>query len=129
MFIRRGMKALRSLSLVANAIRRLFEMRMHLIAAEFRLERMRLIRCLLLTILGATLLGTAVLVTSTLIVLTVAEDNRIWVLGIIASSLFATAALCIGIAAHYVFGSSTPFKASADALKEDGECLISLLRK
>jgi uncharacterized membrane protein YqjE len=123
------MNALRSLSLVASAIKRLLEMRVDLFAAEFELERMRLIRCLFLSILGATLLGTAVLVTSTLIVITVAEESRITVLGIIAFSLFATAGLCIGFSLHYVFGSGTPFKATTEALKEDGECLISLLRK
>lgn len=129
MFIQNGMNALRSLSLVATAIKRLLELRMQLFAAEFKLERIRLIRCLLLSVLGATLLGTAVLATSTLIVLAVDEEHRLWTLGIIAFALFATAALCLGIALHYVFGSRTPFQASTDALKEDSECLISLLRK
>ncbi|MCC5807260.1 MAG: phage holin family protein [Opitutales bacterium] len=123
------MNTMRSLSLVGRAIARLIEMRVCLFAAEFQLERMRFIRCLVLSILGATLLGTAVLAATALLVMSVAEENRITALGVVAGLLFGAAALCIGVSLHYVFGGRAPFKASTDAIKEDGECLISLIKK
>ncbi|MCC5838622.1 MAG: phage holin family protein [Opitutales bacterium] len=119
---------MRSLSLVGSALARLIEMRVRLFAAEFQLERMRLIRYLILSILGATLLGTAVLVTTALMVLAVEEENRLTVLASVAVFLFVTAALCIGFSLQYVFGGDTPFKGSTDALREDGECLLSLVK-
>jgi uncharacterized membrane protein YqjE len=123
------MNTLRSLSAVGRAVAVLIEMRMRLFAAEFKLERMRLIRCIVLSILGATLLGTAFLVASTLIIFSIAEENRITALAVITVFLFSSASLCLGIALHYVYADKIPFKASAEALREDGECLISQLRK
>jgi uncharacterized membrane protein YqjE len=119
---------MRSLALVGRAFARLIELRIALFAAEFQLERMRLIRCLVLSILGATLLGTSFLTATALIVFSVAEENRLTVLGIATVLLFGSAALCIGFSLHYVFGGRSPFKASTDALKEDGACLLSHLK-
>ncbi len=120
---------MRSLAIVGGALARLIETRMLLFVAEFQLERMRLIRCLVLAILGATLLGTAFLVATTLIFLSVAEEHQSLVLGITLLFLLGTAAACIGFSLHYIFGGQTPFKATTDALKEDGECLISQIKK
>lgn len=119
---------MRSLSLVGRAVAHLLEMRGRLFVAELQLERMRLIRCLVLAILGATLLGAAVLTAIALVVFTVAVENRTMVLGVSTALLFGSAAICIGIVLNYVYGD-LPFKASTDALKEDGECLISQLKK
>ncbi|MCC5788072.1 MAG: phage holin family protein [Opitutales bacterium] len=120
---------MRSLSLLGSTAAHLVAMRVRLLAAEFHLERMRFLRCLFLSVLGGTLLGTALLAATALIVLSVSEENQIMVLGIIVLVLLGMAALCIGFTLHYLFGASTPFQASTDALKEDGKCLTSLLNK
>ncbi len=124
-----AMRAMRSLSLIGGAVASLVEMRMRLFAAELQFERMRLIRCLVLSVLGAALLGTGFLTGTALVVISVAEENRVTVLLITTGLLVGIATLCLGFALHYGYGGRAPFKASTDALKEDGECLISRLRK
>lgn len=120
---------MRSLSLVGSALARLIETRIRLMSAEFELERMRFIRCLILSILGATLLGASCLVATALLFFSVAEENQIIVLAITVAILFSTAAVCIGISLHYVFGGPPPFAATTDAFREDRACLSSPLKK
>jgi len=124
-----AMRTMRSLSLIGGGVARLVEMRMRLFAAELQFERMRLIRCLVLSILGAALLGTGFLTGTALVVISVAEENRVTVLLITTGMLVGIAALCLGFALHYGYGGRAPFKASTDALREDGECLTSQIRK
>ena len=51
------------------------------------------------------------------------------VLLVATAILLGGGAICLGAALRMGSGGRMPFKATADTLKEDCECLVSLIRK
>jgi len=125
----RIMKMLRSLSLAGGAIASLLETRLRLIAAEIEFERMRFIRWFFCCVIGASALGTGILTATILLVLSVGEETRAMVLLIVIALLLSGGALCLAAALRMGTRGRVPFQASAEALKEDCKCLVSLIKK
>ena len=122
------MKLKQSLTLAGHALARSLEARIRLFVAELEYERLRLVKLVSLTVIGATALGASILSGTAFVVMIVDEAYRAHVLFGATAVLIIAGITCLFVGLRTGQDRSA-FQATAEALKEDCECLASLINE